>query len=157
MSLIHFRCLCQWWMILPHLFIYYYLFWLMVQLDDALSAMRLQDGRIRVWIHVADPTCLVKRHSIIDRLFVFQPWNFVSYIDLWCCLKNLCFFYLGKQCAEEHPFSCPLLHFQCSLKSLPWSLWACSRETFARPSVFVLPCTMMAGNLHIYYPIHTLK
>lgn len=37
------------------------------ELDDALSAMRLQDGRIRVWIHVADPTCLVKPHSIIER------------------------------------------------------------------------------------------
>lgn len=47
---------------------------LMVQLDDALSAMRLEDGRIRVWIHVADPTCLVKPHSIIERLFIFQFW-----------------------------------------------------------------------------------
>ncbi|XP_020252520.1 ribonuclease II, chloroplastic/mitochondrial isoform X1 [Asparagus officinalis] len=37
------------------------------ELDDALSAMRLQDGRIRIWIHVADPTCLVKRQSIVDR------------------------------------------------------------------------------------------
>ncbi|KAK8955988.1 hypothetical protein KSP40_PGU007958 [Platanthera guangdongensis] len=37
------------------------------ELDDALSAMRLPDGRIKVWIHVADPTCLVKPHSIIDR------------------------------------------------------------------------------------------
>lgn len=37
------------------------------ELDDALSAMRLQDGRIRVWIHVADPTCLVEPHSIIER------------------------------------------------------------------------------------------
>lgn len=37
------------------------------ELDDALSAMRLQDGRIRLWIHVADPTCLVKPHSIVDR------------------------------------------------------------------------------------------
>uniref|UniRef100_A0A804NB36 RNB domain-containing protein n=2 Tax=Zea mays TaxID=4577 RepID=A0A804NB36_MAIZE len=37
------------------------------ELDDALSATRLPDGRIKVWIHVADPTCLVKPHSIIDR------------------------------------------------------------------------------------------
>lgn len=37
------------------------------ELDDALSAERLQDGRIRVWIHVADPTCLVKPQSILDR------------------------------------------------------------------------------------------
>ncbi|KAL6853692.1 hypothetical protein ACP4OV_019721 [Aristida adscensionis] len=37
------------------------------ELDDALSATRLPDGRIKVWIHVADPTCLVKARSIIDR------------------------------------------------------------------------------------------
>ncbi|KAL5991906.1 hypothetical protein ACLOJK_012818 [Asimina triloba] len=37
------------------------------ELDDALSAERLQDGRIRVWIHVADPTSLVQPQSIIDR------------------------------------------------------------------------------------------
>ncbi|KAK3165932.1 hypothetical protein QOZ80_1AG0039490 [Eleusine coracana subsp. coracana] len=37
------------------------------ELDDALSATRLPDGRIKVWIHVADPTCLVKPQSIIDR------------------------------------------------------------------------------------------
>ncbi|TVU36775.1 hypothetical protein EJB05_18722 [Eragrostis curvula] len=37
------------------------------ELDDALSATRLPDGRIKVWIHVADPTCLVKPRSIIDR------------------------------------------------------------------------------------------
>ncbi|MQL79481.1 hypothetical protein Taro_011907 [Colocasia esculenta] len=37
------------------------------ELDDALSAMRLQDGRIRVWIHVADPTCYVQSQSLIDR------------------------------------------------------------------------------------------
>uniref|UniRef100_A0A6V7QYK0 RNB domain-containing protein n=1 Tax=Ananas comosus var. bracteatus TaxID=296719 RepID=A0A6V7QYK0_ANACO len=37
------------------------------ELDDALSATRLSDGRIRVWIHVADPTCLVKPQSIIDK------------------------------------------------------------------------------------------
>ncbi|KAL6614185.1 hypothetical protein ACP70R_036455 [Stipagrostis hirtigluma subsp. patula] len=40
---------------------------LMTKLDDALSATRLPDGRIKVWIHVADPTCLVKPRSIIDR------------------------------------------------------------------------------------------
>ena len=40
---------------------------LLTQLDDALSATRLPDGRIKVWIHVADPTCLVKPRSIIDR------------------------------------------------------------------------------------------
>jgi exoribonuclease II len=43
---------------------------LVTQLDDALSATRLPDGRIKVWIHVADPTCLVKPHSIIDRSFL---------------------------------------------------------------------------------------
>lgn len=37
------------------------------ELDDALSVMRLPDGRIKVWIHVADPACLVKPRSIIDR------------------------------------------------------------------------------------------
>uniref|UniRef100_A0A0D9V7N5 RNB domain-containing protein n=2 Tax=Leersia perrieri TaxID=77586 RepID=A0A0D9V7N5_9ORYZ len=36
-------------------------------LDDALSAARLPDGRIKVWIHVADPTSLVQPRSIIDR------------------------------------------------------------------------------------------
>ncbi|XP_058109625.1 ribonuclease II, chloroplastic/mitochondrial isoform X2 [Magnolia sinica] len=37
------------------------------ELDDALSAERLQDGQTRVWIHVADPTCLVQPQSIIER------------------------------------------------------------------------------------------
>ncbi|XP_010256905.1 PREDICTED: ribonuclease II, chloroplastic/mitochondrial isoform X1 [Nelumbo nucifera] len=37
------------------------------ELDDALSATRLQDGRIKVWIHVADPTSLVQPGSKIDR------------------------------------------------------------------------------------------
>lgn len=37
------------------------------ELDDALSATRLQDGRIKVWIHVADPTRLVRPGSIIDK------------------------------------------------------------------------------------------
>ncbi|XP_059647072.1 ribonuclease II, chloroplastic/mitochondrial isoform X2 [Cornus florida] len=37
------------------------------ELDDALSATRLQDGRIKVWIHVADPTNLVQPGSMIDR------------------------------------------------------------------------------------------
>ncbi|KAK1272123.1 hypothetical protein QJS04_geneDACA021603 [Acorus gramineus] len=37
------------------------------ELDDALSATRLPDGRIKVWIHVADPTCFVQPQSIIDR------------------------------------------------------------------------------------------
>ncbi|KAL3531809.1 hypothetical protein ACH5RR_005330 [Cinchona calisaya] len=37
------------------------------ELDDALSATRLQDGRIKVWIHVADPTSLVRAGSIIDK------------------------------------------------------------------------------------------
>ncbi|KAM7526350.1 hypothetical protein LguiA_016252 [Lonicera macranthoides] len=37
------------------------------ELDDALSATRLQDGRIKVWIHVADPTSLVQPGSIIDK------------------------------------------------------------------------------------------
>lgn len=44
---------------------------LMMQLDDALSATRLPDGRIKVWIHVADPSCLVEPHSIIDRFLPF--------------------------------------------------------------------------------------
>ncbi|CAI9780120.1 unnamed protein product [Fraxinus pennsylvanica] len=37
------------------------------ELDDALSAIRLQDGRIRVWIHVADPTSLIQPGSMIDK------------------------------------------------------------------------------------------
>ncbi|CAH9074438.1 unnamed protein product [Cuscuta europaea] len=37
------------------------------ELDDALSATRLDDGRIRVWVHVADPTSLVQPGSIIDK------------------------------------------------------------------------------------------
>ncbi|XP_078432821.1 ribonuclease II/R family protein [Wolffia australiana] len=37
------------------------------ELDDALSAMRLQDRRIKLWIHVADPTSYVQPHSSIDR------------------------------------------------------------------------------------------
>ncbi|OIT01160.1 PREDICTED: ribonuclease II, chloroplastic/mitochondrial [Nicotiana attenuata] len=37
------------------------------ELDDALSATRLQDGRIKVWIHVADPTSLLQPGSIIDK------------------------------------------------------------------------------------------
>ncbi|XP_041999122.1 ribonuclease II, chloroplastic/mitochondrial-like isoform X1 [Salvia splendens] len=37
------------------------------ELDDALSATRLQDGRIKIWIHVADPTRLVQPGSIIDK------------------------------------------------------------------------------------------
>ncbi|KAK9290139.1 hypothetical protein L1049_008305 [Liquidambar formosana] len=37
------------------------------ELDDALSAVRLQDGRIKVYIHVADPTSLVQPRSIVDR------------------------------------------------------------------------------------------
>ncbi|KAI4340073.1 hypothetical protein MLD38_024945 [Melastoma candidum] len=34
---------------------------------DALSAMRLPDGRIKVWIHVADPVRYVQSGSMIDR------------------------------------------------------------------------------------------
>ncbi|WOL16565.1 ribonuclease II, chloroplastic/mitochondrial [Canna indica] len=37
------------------------------ELDDALSVTRLPDGRIKVWIHVADPTCFVAPGSIVDR------------------------------------------------------------------------------------------
>ncbi|XP_052724363.1 ribonuclease II, chloroplastic/mitochondrial isoform X2 [Vigna angularis] len=37
------------------------------ELDDALSATKLQDGRIQVWIHVADPTRYVQPGSIVDR------------------------------------------------------------------------------------------
>lgn len=37
------------------------------ELDDALSATKLQDGQIKVWIHVADPTSLVQPDSIVDR------------------------------------------------------------------------------------------
>ncbi|KAK4270333.1 hypothetical protein QN277_023379 [Acacia crassicarpa] len=36
------------------------------ELDDALSARRLQDGRLKVWIHVADPTRYVQPGSILD-------------------------------------------------------------------------------------------
>ncbi|XP_050211898.1 ribonuclease II, chloroplastic/mitochondrial [Mercurialis annua] len=37
------------------------------ELDDALSATKLQDGRIKIWIHVADPGRYVQPGSIIDR------------------------------------------------------------------------------------------
>nr|XP_043621550.1 ribonuclease II, chloroplastic/mitochondrial [Erigeron canadensis] len=37
------------------------------ELDDALSATKLQDGRIKVWIHVADPASFVEPGSLIDR------------------------------------------------------------------------------------------
>ncbi|KAL9242492.1 hypothetical protein vseg_016484 [Gypsophila vaccaria] len=37
------------------------------ELDDALSATRLQDGRIKIWIHVADATCLVQPGTILDK------------------------------------------------------------------------------------------
>ncbi|KAL1330760.1 hypothetical protein HN51_048016 [Arachis hypogaea] len=37
------------------------------ELDDALSATKLQDGRIKVWIHVADATRYVQPGSIVDR------------------------------------------------------------------------------------------
>lgn len=54
------------------------------QLDDALSAMRLQDGRIRIWIHVADPTCYVQPQSIMDRspdqLRKKSPWLLLNKI-----------------------------------------------------------------------------
>ncbi|XP_050380550.1 ribonuclease II, chloroplastic/mitochondrial [Argentina anserina] len=37
------------------------------ELDDALSATRLLDGRVKIWIHVADPTRLVQPGTILDR------------------------------------------------------------------------------------------
>ncbi|KAB2622127.1 ribonuclease II [Pyrus ussuriensis x Pyrus communis] len=37
------------------------------ELDDALSATRLQDGRIKIWIHVADATRFLQPGSIVDR------------------------------------------------------------------------------------------
>ncbi|XP_068341305.1 ribonuclease II, chloroplastic/mitochondrial-like [Pyrus communis] len=37
------------------------------ELDDALSATRLQDGRIKIWIHVADATRFVQPGSMVDR------------------------------------------------------------------------------------------
>ncbi|XP_039068065.1 ribonuclease II, chloroplastic/mitochondrial [Hibiscus syriacus] len=37
------------------------------ELDDALSATKLQDGRVKIWIHVADPTRYVEPGSIVDR------------------------------------------------------------------------------------------
>ncbi|CAN6471801.1 unnamed protein product [Victoria cruziana] len=37
------------------------------EIDDALSAERIQDGRIKIWIHVADATRLIKPQSMIDR------------------------------------------------------------------------------------------
>lgn len=40
-----------------------------LQLDDALSATRLPDGRIKVWIHVADPARFVRPGSVVDRQF----------------------------------------------------------------------------------------
>ncbi|XP_057459032.1 ribonuclease II, chloroplastic/mitochondrial isoform X2 [Lotus japonicus] len=37
------------------------------ELDDALSAKKLQDGRIQIWIHVADATRYVLPGSVVDR------------------------------------------------------------------------------------------
>ena len=37
------------------------------QLDDALSATRLQDGRTKIWIHVADPTRFLRPGNRVDR------------------------------------------------------------------------------------------
>ncbi|CAK9319971.1 unnamed protein product [Citrullus colocynthis] len=37
------------------------------ELDDALSATRLSDGRIKIWIHVADPARFVRPGSTVDR------------------------------------------------------------------------------------------
>eukprot|EP01018_Ginkgo_biloba_P021242 Gb_33853 [translate_table: standard] len=37
------------------------------ELDDALSAEKLLDGRIKVWIHVADPTYWVDSNSILSK------------------------------------------------------------------------------------------
>ncbi|KAF4377537.1 hypothetical protein F8388_025028 [Cannabis sativa] len=37
------------------------------ELDDALSATRLQDGRIKILIHVADPTRFLDPGNIVDR------------------------------------------------------------------------------------------
>uniref|UniRef100_A0A804NB35 RNB domain-containing protein n=1 Tax=Zea mays TaxID=4577 RepID=A0A804NB35_MAIZE len=58
------------------------------ELDDALSATRLPDGRIKVWIHVADPTCLVKPHSIIDRSFLLFC-SLLSITALGICYKTV--------------------------------------------------------------------
>lgn len=55
---------------------------LAIQLDDALSATRLPDGRIKVWIHVADPTCLVKPRSIIDRSLSLWRVSSLSFLPL---------------------------------------------------------------------------
>ncbi|XP_021289415.1 ribonuclease II, chloroplastic/mitochondrial isoform X2 [Herrania umbratica] len=45
------------------------------ELDDALSATRLQDGRIRVWIHVADPTRYVQPGSMVDSIAEYSVQN----------------------------------------------------------------------------------
>ncbi|KAJ1686518.1 hypothetical protein LUZ63_017908 [Rhynchospora breviuscula] len=37
------------------------------ELDDALSATRLSDGRIKVWIHVADPASWVEPFGTLDK------------------------------------------------------------------------------------------
>ncbi|KAB2066503.1 hypothetical protein ES319_A09G165200v1 [Gossypium barbadense] len=37
------------------------------ELDDALSATKLQDGRMKIWIHVADPARYVEPGSMVDR------------------------------------------------------------------------------------------
>lgn len=53
-----------------------------VQIDDGLSAMRLPDGSLKVWIHVADPTrWLSYDHPLIKSVVVFDPS---------CRLQNLC-------------------------------------------------------------------
>ncbi|XP_048493412.1 ribonuclease II, chloroplastic/mitochondrial isoform X5 [Beta vulgaris subsp. vulgaris] len=45
------------------------------ELDDALSAARLQDGRIKIWIHVADATCLVQPGSTLDNIAEYSVEN----------------------------------------------------------------------------------
>ncbi|KAK6942966.1 Ribonuclease II/R, partial [Dillenia turbinata] len=41
--------------------------WCFLELDDALSATRIQDVWFKVWIHVANPSSLVQPWSRIDR------------------------------------------------------------------------------------------
>lgn len=62
-----------------------------MQLDDALSATKLQDGRIKILIHVADPTIYVQPGSIVDRYvadvqsdLLLNVWHHVfTYYSSW--------------------------------------------------------------------------
>ncbi|CAM8917085.1 unnamed protein product [Rhodiola kirilowii] len=60
------------------------------ELDDALSATRLQDGRIKIWIHVADPTRFVVPGSKVDRDAMKRGTSiFLPTVTIPCFLRSL--------------------------------------------------------------------